>query len=213
MHAEPGARYGQSFELRTPVARYALDLPILGAFQQRNAATAITALELGPPDLLPSPAQVRNGLAHLTIPGRMEFFPGHPSVVFDIAHNPDKARNLAAALRAEFGDRRFTFVIAIGASKDATGVLEPFLALPASFVFTTFDASGRTPVRPQRLGEHRRGARRVRARDRRPGRSAVRSRGAAPMGSSIVVVTGSTFVVATLREWWLANAGAAVSSR
>jgi dihydrofolate synthase / folylpolyglutamate synthase len=211
VHAERGARYGQSFEVRTPVARYALELPVLGAFQQRNAATAITALELGPPDLLPSPAAVENGLARLTIPGRMEFFPGHPSVVFDIAHNPDKARSLAAALRSEFGDRRFSFVIAIGESKDATGVLEPFLALPAGFIFTTFDAAGRTAIRPQRLASiaQERGAFARAIADPVEALSVARR---SADGSSIVVVTGSTFVVATLREWWLSNAGA-VSSR
>jgi dihydrofolate synthase/folylpolyglutamate synthase len=211
VRAEQGARYGQSFELVTPLAHYALELPLLGAFQQRNAATAVTALEMGPADLLPSPADVARAFAQLTIPGRMEFFPAHPSVVFDIAHNPDKARNLASALVAAFPGRRFTFVIAIGASKDAAGVLEPFLELPAGFVFTTFDATGRTPIRPQRLAgiAEERGAFARAIADPVEALSVARR---SADGASVVVVTGSTFVVATLRAWWLSNVGA-VSSR
>ena len=50
--------------------------------------------------------------------------------MFDIAHNPDKAAHLAARAGARrFPDRRFTFVMAIGESKDAAEVIRPFLAL------------------------------------------------------------------------------------
>jgi dihydrofolate synthase/folylpolyglutamate synthase len=89
-----GERYGQSFTVTTPVDHYEISLPVLGAFQRRNAATAIRALEFLPPALRPGRAAVEDGLARLVVPGRMEFHPAHPSVVFDIAHNPDKARNL-----------------------------------------------------------------------------------------------------------------------
>jgi len=201
-----GAPYGQTFSLATPVATYALELPVLGAFQQRNAATAVTALEVAPPALRPSPGEIARGLAHLVVPGRMEFFPGHPSVVFDIAHNADKARSLADALKAEFGDRRFTFVVAIGESKDASGVLAPLFALPASFVFTSFEAAGRTPLRPQRLASlaQERGYSARAIGDPVEALSVARRSADA---SNVVVVTGSTFVVATLRDWWLSNVG------
>jgi len=201
-----GAPYGQTFSLETPIGSYALDLPVLGAFQQRNAATAVTVLEVAPPELRPSPAQIARGLAQLVVPGRMEFFPGHPSVVFDIAHNADKARNLADALRAEFLERRFTFVVAIGESKDAAGVLAPFFELPASFVFTSFEAAGRVPTRPQRLASlaQERGFSARAIADPLEALSVAR-RTSDP--GSVVVVTGSTFIVATLRDWWLSNVG------
>lgn len=206
----PGARYGQSFEVQTPQARYQLEVPLLGTFQRRNAATAISALEEAPPPLRPPLEAVQRAFARLEIPGRMEFFPGYPSVVFDIAHNPDKARGFAQSLAEQFPDRRFTFVIAIGESKDAAGVLQPFLELPGSFVFTSFEAVGRTPVRPQRLAsiaqEH---GRWVRALGDPVEAFAVARRSAD--ADNIIVVTGSTFVVATLRDWFLANAGAATT--
>jgi dihydrofolate synthase/folylpolyglutamate synthase len=139
----------------TPEDRYELALPVLGDFQQENAATAIRVLEQLGPELRPSRAAVEDGFARVQIPGRMEFFPSHPGVVFDIAHNPDKAQHLADALVRAFPNRRFTFVMAIGESKDAPEVIRPFLALPGSFTFTSFTVAGRNAVRPQRLARSR----------------------------------------------------------
>jgi len=202
--ARGGERYGQSFEVTTPLDRYELALPVLGEFQQRNAATAIRALEqLG--DLRPTRAQVEEGFTRLVIPGRMEFFPSHPSVVFDVAHNPDKAAHLATALAATFPGRHFTFVIAIEESKDVVEILRPFTALRANCSFTAFDhVAGRTAIRPQRLAS-------IAADLGLSGRATIDpvdafviARRYADAGD-VVVVTGSTFIVATLREWWFAN--------
>ncbi|MDP9017286.1 MAG: Mur ligase family protein, partial [Candidatus Eremiobacteraeota bacterium] len=112
-------RYGQAFEVTTERGTYELDIPLLGNFQPVNAANAIVALEQLPAEILPTIDDVRRGLEHVSLAGRMEVFPTRPIVVFDIAHNPDKARSLAESLTTHFGvDRRYTFVVAIGESKD-----------------------------------------------------------------------------------------------
>ena len=199
-----GERYGQSFLVQTPQAGYEIALPVLGEFQQRNAATTILALEQLPPGLRPAPAAIERGLAGLVLMGRMEFYPSHPSVVFDIAHNPDKARALADGLRSTFPNRRFAFVVAIGEGKDAAEMLATWAQLPASFVFTSFEAAGRTSSRPARLqsiaesvGKWGRAVA-----DPIEALEVVRRHADA---ADIVVVTGSTYIVAKLREWWLAN--------
>ena len=205
VEARRGERYGQSFDVITPDERYELSLPVLGTFQQENAATAIRALELAGDDLRPSRAQIEEGFARLVIPGRMEFFPSHPSVVFDVAHNPDKTGHLVDALRSAFPGRRFSFVIAIAETKDIPAVLRPFVGLPATFSFTSFfDIPGRAAVRPQRLASIAEdlGIWGRAIRDPVEAFSIARRNAAA---SDVVVVTGSTFVVATLREWWFAN--------
>jgi len=200
----PGELYGQSFGIITPVDRYDLSLPILGGFQRRNAATAIRALEMLADDLRPSRAEIEDAFANLMIPGRMEYFPSHPAVVFDIAHNPEKAQSLADALAATFPDRRFTFVMAVAESKDAGAVIAPFSALRGNFIFTSFETPGRTAVRPQRLaslaGDHGVWGRAIN--DPVEAFSIARRNADA---SDIIVVTGSTFVVAELRDWWFAN--------
>jgi dihydrofolate synthase/folylpolyglutamate synthase len=200
----PSETYGQSFTVTTPETTYELSLPILGHFQQRNAATAILALEHLRADLRPEPAAVVRGLSQLLVPGRMEFFPGFPSIVFDVAHNPDKAASLATALRETFGDRRFAFVVGISESKDAANVLRPLLELPASFVFTSFETAGRTAERPQRLVNiaqlHGTSARAIAD----PIEALAVARRQAE-SSHVVVVTGSTFLTGRLRDWWLEN--------
>ncbi len=199
-----GEPYGQSFDVTTASHTYELALPILGSFQQRNAATAIVALEQLPDPLRPSREDVERAFSQLMIPGRMEFFPAHPSVVFDIAHNADKAAALAGALAETFPGRRLRFVIAIGESKDPIDVMAPLLALPASFTFTTFETPGRMAVRPQRLANIAQ-ARGVWGRAIEDPVEALTVARRDADAADVIVVTGSTFVVATLREWWLAN--------
>jgi dihydrofolate synthase/folylpolyglutamate synthase len=198
----PSETYGQSFAVRTGAGTYELSLPVLGGFQQKNAATAIVALERLPPALRPSIDAVERGFARLVIPGRMEFFPGHPSIIFDIAHNPDKAASLAEALQETFPDRRFVFVAGIGETKDAANVLKPWFELPASFVFTQFDTPGRASERPQRLANIAHLAGRTARTIGDPVDALSVARRAAD-GSQIVVVAGSTFVTGFLRDWWL----------
>jgi dihydrofolate synthase/folylpolyglutamate synthase len=198
---------GQSFTVFTPLDRYEISTPILGDFQQENAATAILALEQLDPTLRPSREAIETGFTRLQIPGRMEFFPSHPGVVFDIAHNPDKAQHVAHALALAFPNHRFAFVIAVGESTDAVGVISPFLALPgSSFTFTSFSATaGRNAMRPQRsaLLAESIGARGPALCDPVAAFSIARRNADA---DEIIVVTGSTFVVAELREWFMANA-------
>lgn len=207
VETQPGERYGQRFTVVTPAARYDLSLPVLGAFQQRNAATAVLTLEQLAGDLRPPPAAIERAMSQLVIPGRMEFFPSHPSVVFDVAHNPDKAHSLVDALLETFPRSRFVCVVAIGDAKDANGILAELTRLPASFIFTTFETAGRTAIKPSRLasiaGTHGTWGRAVNA----PVEAfSIARRNAS--ADDVVVVTGSTFVVGVLRDWWFANVAA-----
>ena len=202
IEARAGERYGQSFAVRTDASTYELSLPVLGRFQQRNAATAIVALERLPTTLRPHRDDVERGLAQLVLPGRMEFFPGFPGVVFDVAHNADKAASLAAALVETFPERRFALVIAITETKDAVSILRPFFGLPASFVFTSFETPGRVAERPRRLATIAELAG-VAARTISDPIEALAIARRQTDGSHIVVVTGSTFVTGQLRDWWL----------
>ncbi|HET7813562.1 MAG TPA: folylpolyglutamate synthase/dihydrofolate synthase family protein [Candidatus Baltobacteraceae bacterium] len=193
--------FSQSFRVRTDRAEYAVELPLLGSFQQRNAATAVAVCErLG--DLTPEKEDVERGFATLSLNGRMEYFPSHPGVVFDIAHNPDKAHHLADALRETFPGRRIVFVIAIGESKDANEILLALTELQGSFIFTSFEAQGHTATRPQKLASIAESL----GLWGRPIQDPVEALQIARRNAGaddIVVVTGSTFVVAQLRAWWM----------
>jgi dihydrofolate synthase / folylpolyglutamate synthase len=198
-------REGQRFEVVTGAGRYPIATRMLGAFQRRNAATAIAVMEQLPGDLRPSPEQIESAFSDVLIPGRMEVYPGHPTLVFDIAHNGEKAGQLVRSLRERYPERRFTFVVAIGASKDAPEILRVLATLPANFVFTSFETAGRhatNPARLLRIAESIGTWGRCVA-DPVEALTVARRNAAA---SDVIVVTGSTFLVATLREWWLVAA-------
>jgi dihydrofolate synthase/folylpolyglutamate synthase len=201
-------RFSQQFTLTTPHDRYELSLPVLGAFQQRNAATAIVALEQLDESLRPAKDAIEAGLSQLHLAGRMEYFPSHPGVVFDVAHNPDKASHLVDSLKRAFPDRRLTFVVAVGESKDAHEILRAFVDLPANFIFTSFTTQGRTATKPQRLASLA-DSLGMWGRSIADPIEALNIARRNATADDIIVVTGSTFVVAELRDWWMEHVGAA----
>lgn len=203
----PAAACAQAFVAVTAAARYVVNLPVHGLFQIANTATAIAVLERLEGDLRPDVRAVERGLSTVEIPGRMELFSGSPPVVFDIAHNAEKAEYLAASLHNSFPARGVHYVVAVGASKDARAILATLATLPSTFTFTSFDVAGRTAIDPRRLSAIAETLGRTGREFADPVEALAAARGAAAP-DDVVVVTGSTFVVAELREWWLSRMAA-----
>jgi dihydrofolate synthase/folylpolyglutamate synthase len=202
--ARPCRPYARTFAAVTSAARYAVNLPVYGIFQVTNAATAIAVLERLDRSLRPDPRAVERGLACVAIPGRMEVFPGTPTYVLDIAHNAEKAQNLVASLRDAFPHRRIHYVVAIGQSKDAKRILSSLAAVPSTFTFTSFTVTGRRAIDPsglvavaESLG--------IRASAVADPIAAFASARRCARANDLVVATGSTFVVAALREHLLSR--------
>jgi len=193
---------GQSFEVATSRANYRISMPVFGEFQRTNAATAIAVLERLPVNLRPDAPAVQDGFAELVVPGRMEFFPAYPPVLFDIAHNPEKAEHLVASLAELFPERRIHYVVSIGESKDAREILAALAKRPSSFTFTAFTTPGREAARPQRLALIAESIGTWGRVIQHPV-DAIQAVRRAAASEDVVVVTGSTFVVAELREWWI----------
>ncbi len=203
--------YARAFTARTAAARYAIDLPVHGLFQIANAATAIAVLERLPPSLRPTPRSVERGLARVVIPGRMEIFAGAPPCVLDIAHNEEKARSLVASLREAFAGTPLHYVVAIGESKNVRQILATLGELPGTFTFTGFDVVGRHATDPRELvGVASELGIAARAIEDPFEAFASVCRDATP--DDLVVVTGSTFVVAALREALLGGVADAIES-
>lgn len=81
--------------------RHGLPFPALrGAYQVRNAAAALVALETLAARLPVSQQHVRNGLSQVRLPGRFQTLPGRPVTILDVAHNREAAATLAANLSA-----------------------------------------------------------------------------------------------------------------
>ncbi len=187
------------FEVKTSRAAYDIRLPVFGSFQRRNAQTAIVALEVLPPALAVGVDAVERGLGCVTIPGRMEVIGIAPTVVLDIAHNAEKAQHLADALRERWPQRRMHAVVAVSKGKDAPAILDALAPLVDAFVFTSFTAAGRYAIAPERLLEFA-SSRGLAAEAFEDPLEAFSYACARTPKDVILIVTGSTFVVAAVRE-------------
>ena len=79
--------------------RSGLALPALHGKQQLlNAAAALAALDSLRESLPVAMQDIRRGLGEVGLPGRFQVLPGRPTVVLDVAHNPQAARALSQNL-------------------------------------------------------------------------------------------------------------------
>jgi len=130
-------------EVVTPRARYAgLPLGLRGAFQRENLAVALAAAEMvagGPLDVGP----LREAIARVEVPGRLELFAGRPDVLIDGAHNPAGMRALADALPEVVAGRGpVTAVVSVLGDKRALEMVEA-LGGVVDLVFTTRSSHAR----------------------------------------------------------------------
>jgi dihydrofolate synthase/folylpolyglutamate synthase len=109
---------GQEFDLYRPGESLEhLRIPLLGAYQLANAATAVAVVTLlRDAGCQVSETAIRAGLSRVQWPGRLEILASGPWLVVDCAHNGDSAAKLIEAVRTLFPFRRL-FVI-LGASSD-----------------------------------------------------------------------------------------------
>ncbi len=109
---------GQTFQLFTKHGtRHTFSIPLLGAYQVENAATAYAALLKARENGLNIPDQaVTRGFAGTKWRGRFEVVRREPPVIFDSAHNPDSFTRMSQALDEYFPGRPVTLVF--GASED-----------------------------------------------------------------------------------------------
>ncbi len=128
--ADPGViPAGSSFTLR-----------LLGAHQQENALVALAALATVRrhfPAL--AAAAMREGLAGVDWPGRMQLLHAAPAVVVDGAHTPQAARHLAATLRMLHPGGKLWLVVGATADKEIQGVLQPLVAIADAVLATQAD--------------------------------------------------------------------------
>ncbi|MAJ61991.1 MAG: hypothetical protein CBC48_19935 [bacterium TMED88] len=101
-----------------------LELPLLGRHQFDNAALAIAAIRrLRSLQDKREKEQIRAGLSHAQLPGRLEILCEHPRVIVDAAHTEASARSLAEVLAGQPAARR-GLVLSISRDKAVTSILQ-----------------------------------------------------------------------------------------
>ena len=123
-------------------------LPVIGAHQAVNAATALVAVQafLGPQELDPSVA--REGLAAVALPGRVELVrrPGEAEVVLDGAHDTLAVEALVTALGERPPARQCVVVLGVGGGRDAARLVERLREVATTFVVTQAGSPTSTPA-------------------------------------------------------------------
>lgn len=110
-------------------------LPLIGSYQPRNAATAITALRILRQKGWNIPEQaIRTGLEQVRWPGRFELLRQSPAFVLDGSHNAHGMRATVQSLKDRFPGERFVFLISMMADKDVNEMLELLEPLAKQFV-------------------------------------------------------------------------------
>ncbi len=119
-----------------------LSLGVLGLYQRENAGVAIGAAELfvdGPLE----EDRLRQALAEVRVPGRMEVMSQKPLCILDGAHNPQGMAELARALNVLLPRRRFIAVVSILRDKDAAAMLAE-IGHHCDILFFTENSSARS---------------------------------------------------------------------
>ena len=128
---------GQSFVLASTGRSYSLRIPLLGTHQLENAATAVAALEaVGQRGTSIDEESIRQGLASVRWPGRLEVLRRCPLVVADGAHNSYSAQRLAQALGEYFGYKRLILVLGTSVDKDLRGIVDALAPLAQEVIVT-----------------------------------------------------------------------------
>jgi dihydrofolate synthase/folylpolyglutamate synthase len=113
---------GQSLQVWTDSQKtIRLTLPLLGAHQVVNAATAYAALKTS--GLNVSDEDIRRGFRGVSWPCRFEVIRREPPVILDSAHNVDSFEKLAQTLDDYFPGRPVTLIFGSSEDKDITGML------------------------------------------------------------------------------------------
>ena len=134
---------GQAFAVRGLHASYDdLFLPLFGEHAVRNAAAALVACESLFGEALEE-GTLREALAGVRWPGRLEVVGRQPAIVLDGAHNPAGAEALAVALREFFLWERLHLVLSIGENKDVAGIAAQLAPL-ADVAYAARNESERT---------------------------------------------------------------------
>ncbi len=184
---------GQSFEVEGTKGSYRLAIPMLGAHQLENAATAVAALET----LGVASRHIAEGLARVSWPGRLEVLRREPTLMVDGAHNADSARRLKEAIAQYFDRERLILVIGASSDKDVAGMVAE-LAPIAGAVIATRSRHPRSMALNPLLDELKRQG--VEGTTSESVADAVERALSIAGAKDLVCVSGSLFVAAEARE-------------
>lgn len=132
--------------------RKALELPLLGAHQRRNAAVALKTVDvLQNNGWRISEQAVYSGLKTVSWPGRFELLSEAPLFIVDGGHNPQCIAALTENVRTYLSDKHITALVGVMADKDYREMFSCIAPYISRFVAVTPDNPRAMPA--QELAE------------------------------------------------------------
>jgi dihydrofolate synthase/folylpolyglutamate synthase len=189
---------GQSFRLAGSGRSRELRLPLLGAHQMENAATAVAAIDaLRRLGIAVSEEAIERGLGRVRWPGRLEVLGDKPLIVADGAHNGHSARCLRQALEDYFSFGRAILVMGVSGEKAIETMAEELAPLTHLLIATRSRHPRAADPRVVVAAFAAEGV----ASEIQPTVAAALDRAQALAGpDDLICVVGSLFVVAEARE-------------
>lgn len=139
--------YGTRFSVAGTAGSYpSLWMPIIGAHQAENAATAIAAVEqfLGGRSI--ADEYLRVAIADAVSPGRLQVVSKKPLIVLDGAHNPAGIASLGNAITEHFSSPERIGLVAMVADKDIDSAAKQFAEMFPRVVVTQLDSERALPA-------------------------------------------------------------------
>jgi dihydrofolate synthase/folylpolyglutamate synthase len=113
-------------------------LALIGAYQPKNAAVAITAVEmLRNKSYDISNENIIHGIESVRWPGRFEVLGYAPVFILDGSHNPQGMEAAAESLRCHFSDlsdKKVIFIIGVMADKDLDAMIPHIIPFAKAFI-------------------------------------------------------------------------------
>ncbi len=177
-------------------------IPLTGTHQAMNATIAVALVHAALQESFPTADVIRHGLANTYWPGRLEMLSRHPTILLDSAHNRDSATRLSHALRL-YQHKRLILLFGASADKDIAGMLDVLGGRADAVVLTrSFHPRAADPKRLLAIAQEQHWQKPIYVTDDViPGLELALS---LADDETLILVSGSIFVVAAAREAWLA---------
>lgn len=143
---------GQRFTVTTPHATYQdLHIPLIGAHQVANAATAIAAVEAAHDPVTDLSEAIRKGLADVYWPGRLEIIHENPLIVLDCAKDGEATEAVRKSIY-NFKYAKLVSVVSISSDKKHPAMMRNISQISDHVILTKHSVMNRA-TDPQNLAD------------------------------------------------------------
>lgn len=173
-------------------------IPLLGLHQVENAVTAYATIRLIQQNGFEiSESDIENGFRKVTWPGRFELIGKNPTIILDSAHNQDSALRLRQTMDENFIGKKVILVFGASEDKDVPGMFEQLL--PCAKMVIATESNHPRAMEGNKLVELsvERGKKAIKTDSVEAG---IQEALAQADEESVILVTGSIFVVAAARD-------------